>query len=141
MRLALHTDYALRVLMYLAGAQSRCTVGEIAQFFGISRDHVAKVVQRLTKAGFSRSIKGVGGGLELAKDPANIRVGEVIEAIEGNMHLLECVCAETEVCRIQQRCRLRGVLAEAERVQMEYLNSVVLTDVVKPGRHIEALLN
>ncbi|MCA9271031.1 MAG: Rrf2 family transcriptional regulator [Planctomycetales bacterium] len=132
MRLSLQTDYALRTLIYLAGRPERATVTEIAEFFQISRDHVAKVVHRLAKLGMARSVRGVGGGVELGRDAAEISIGEVILAIEGNAHLLECV-ERDKVCVIQPGCRLRGVLAEAERLQMEYLESVKLADVVTPG--------
>ena len=139
MKLSLHTDYGLRLLMYLAGSAERSTVGEVAEFFDVSRDHMAKVAQQVVRTGWARSIKGIGGGLELAHDPAAIRVGEVIATLERNTHLLECVCAEQELCRIQSRCKLRKVLAKAEKVQMAYLNSVTLKDLAKPGRHLEAL--
>ena len=138
MQLALQTDYALRSLIYLAGKPGRATVAEIAGFFSISRDHVAKVVHLLAKRGFVRSIRGVGGGVELGRSPDDISVGEVILAMEGNMHLLECVAA-TGVCIIEQGCRLKGVLANAERIQMEYLQSVKLSDVVKPGGQLVEL--
>ena len=138
MQLALQTDYALRALIYLAGRSKRGTVAEIASFYRISRDHVAKVVHRLARLGFVRSIRGLGGGVELARAPAEISVGEVILAMEGNMHLLECV-GTAGVCTIEKRCQLKGVLAEAERIQMQYLQSVPLSDVVKPGGQLVEL--
>lgn len=139
MKLSLHTDYALRLLMYLAGSAERSTVREVAEFFDVSRDHMAKVAQQVVRAGWVRSIKGIGGGLELVQDAADISVGGVIASMEGNTRLLECVCSTQDLCRIQQRCKLRKVLAKAERIQMEYLNSVTLKDLAKPGRHLEAL--
>ena len=129
MRLALHTDYALRVLIFLAIHGHRAKIGQIAEFFHISRDHLAKVVQRLNQELFIRTIRGVGGGLELARRPEEIRIGDVIERFEGGMHLLDCVVVE-DVCVIQPGCRLRNVLIEAEQVQLNYLNSVTLADVV-----------
>ena len=129
MRLALHTDYALRVLIYLATHRRRSKISEIAEFFQISKDHLAKVAQRLNQELLVRSIRGVGGGLELARRPEEIRIGEVIARFEGGMHLLDCVVVE-DVCVIQPNCRLRNVLIEAERVQREYLNSVTLADIV-----------
>ena len=90
------------------------------------------MVQRLAKLGYIRGIRGIGGGIELRKKPAEVRVGQVILDFEGGMNLLECVSTEN-VCVIQPGCRLRKVLAQAEQLQMEYLNSVKLSDVVKPG--------
>lgn len=133
MRLSLHTDYGLRTLMYLCGVKQRATVGQIAEFFGISKDHLSKVAQHLTRLGFIRSVRGIGGGLELAARPESLSIGEVVEKLEGSTQLLECVSAQTQVCVIQPRCRLRRVLAEAERIQMEYLRSIKLSDIAKTG--------
>jgi Rrf2 family transcriptional regulator, nitric oxide-sensitive transcriptional repressor len=138
MRLALLTDYALRTLIYLVGKPGRANIQEVADFYRISPHHVAKVVHRLGRLGYVRSIRGVGGGIEMARSPQDIRVGEVILAFEGNMHLLECV-GTPKVCVIQPRCRLREALAEAERRQLAYLNEVLLSDIVQPGGQLEDL--
>ena len=129
MRLALQTDYALRTLMYLGSRDDRATVSEIAEFYRISAAHIAKVVHQLGRLGYVRNLRGVGGGVELGRPVADIRVGEVILAFEGNMHLLECVGTEG-VCKIESFCKLKSVLARAERVQMDYLNGVTLLDVL-----------
>jgi Rrf2 family nitric oxide-sensitive transcriptional repressor len=131
MRLALHTDYALRTLIYLAARPGRASASQVAGFFRISKDHVAKVAQALTRLGYVRSMRGVGGGIELLKKPEDIRIGQVIRDFEGNMHLLECVGVEN-VCVIQPGCRLRTVLAQAERLQMDYLDTMRLVDIVVP---------
>jgi Rrf2 family nitric oxide-sensitive transcriptional repressor len=132
MRLALQTDYALRTLIFLAGKPGRASIGQVAEFFRISKDHVAKVVQSLARLGYVRSIRGIGGGIELLKQPDDIRIGRVIRDFEGSMQLLECV-GVPNVCVIQPGCRLRGVLARAEQLQMDYLDSVRLSEVVQPG--------
>lgn len=134
MRLGLQTDYGLRILMYLASVDQRATIPDIATFYQISKDHLAKVAQRLSREGYVRSIRGIGGGLELSKSPDEISLGDVIRKLEGSMELLECVNATQIVCVLQPSCRLRGVLAEAERLQMEYLFSVRLSDVVTLGQ-------
>jgi|SRR4051794_21105962 Rrf2 family nitric oxide-sensitive transcriptional repressor len=135
MRLGLHTDYALRTLMYLAGRKQRASVAEVAAFYAISKDHVAKVVQSLARHGYVRSIRGAGGGIEIARRADEISVGQVVRDFEGSLRLLACVGVEN-VCVIQPRCKLRKVLAEAERLQVEYLNSVRLSDVVRPGGNL-----
>jgi Rrf2 family nitric oxide-sensitive transcriptional repressor len=128
-RLDLQTDYALRSLMFLGARPGRAKIDEIAEFFAISRPHVAKVVNQLARLGFIRSVRGAGGGIELVRDPATISVGEVVRAFEGQTHLLECVSIDN-VCAIQSWCKLRTVLGEAERIQMEYLDGVSLADVL-----------
>ncbi|MCS6976019.1 MAG: Rrf2 family transcriptional regulator [Gemmatales bacterium] len=138
MRLSLQTDYALRTLMYLASASERATVEEIAQFYRISGDHVAKVVSQLVRLGLVRSRRGPGGGVELARDPASISVGEVIQAFEGPVHLLDCLGQEG-VCVIESFCKLKSVLAKAERIQREYLAGVSLQDVLPTRAQIRNL--
>ncbi|MFO0927162.1 MAG: Rrf2 family transcriptional regulator [Gemmataceae bacterium] len=128
MRLSLFTDYALRTLLYLASHARRATVREVADFYGISADHVAKAVNLLARLGYLRSVRGIGGGIELGRAPETIRLGELIVALEGNMHLLECVGC-SGVCAIESFCKLKGVLARAEQVQREYLDSVTLRDL------------
>lgn len=129
MRLSLHTDYALRTLLFLASRPGRASAAQVAEFYRISKDHIAKVIQSLVRLGYVRSIRGIGGGIELKKTPTEIRLGELIVAFEGNMNLLECVSTEN-ICVIQAGCRLKTVLAKAERLQLEYLNTVCLSDLL-----------
>lgn len=138
MKFTTQTDFALRTLMYLATRTERANVADVARLFGISVHHVAKVVNLLARYGYVRSLRGVGGGIELARLPEEIRLGDVIERFEGNLHLLDCVDTEN-VCAIQSFCKLKGVLAEAERIQLEYLNSVTLADVSPTRRELSRI--
>jgi Rrf2 family nitric oxide-sensitive transcriptional repressor len=135
MRLTAHTDFALRTLMYLAVTPERATVGQVAQLYGVSAHHMAKVVNHLARLGYLRSVRGIGGGIELARSPQDIRLGDVIQLLEGNTHLLECVSTD-DVCAIQTFCKLKGVFAEAERLQMDYLKGITLADVVPTKRQL-----
>lgn len=137
MQLTTQTDYALRTLMFLATRTGRSNVADVAGLFGISVHHVAKVVNQLSRFGYLRSVRGVGGGIELARDPREIRVGEVIRCFEGDLHLLSCI-GTPNVCSIQSFCKLKGVLAEAERIQVDYLNSVTLADVLPSRQQLDA---
>jgi len=129
MRLSLQTDYALRTLMFLASRPGRSTVAAVAEFYQISSPHVAKVVNQLARLGYVRSIRGIGGGIELGRPADEIRIGDIVEAFEGNLHLLECV-GRDNVCTIQPNCKLRRVLAHAELLQVNYLKEVRLSDVL-----------
>lgn len=85
MRITQHTDYALRVLMYVGSNAARLvTIAEIAERFGISRTHLMKVVNRLVRAGFLSGKRGKGGGLSLAQAPGQIRIGDVFRAMEAD---------------------------------------------------------
>jgi Rrf2 family transcriptional regulator, nitric oxide-sensitive transcriptional repressor len=132
-RLNLSTDYALRTLLYLASRGSeQASCREVAAFYGISGDHVAKVVQHLAHAGMVRAGRGRGGGLRLGRATERISVGEVVELFEGPVALLECVTREG-VCRIQPGCRLRHVLDAAGSRLIQELKGVTLADLVPPG--------
>lgn len=135
MALTAHTDFALRTLMYLAVKDERATVAQIAELYGISSSHLSKVINQLSRLGYVRSIRGIGGGIELARPADEICLGQVVESFEGNLHLLDCVATEN-VCSIQSFCKLKGVLAEAERIQLEYLNAVTLADVIPTRRQL-----
>tara|TARA_R110002111_G_scaffold262613_1_gene339540 strand:+ start:154483 stop:154902 length:420 start_codon:yes stop_codon:yes gene_type:complete len=138
MQLTMQTDYALRTLMFLASRSERAKIADVAELFDISINHVAKVVNLLSRYGYIRSVRGLGGGIEIAKSLDEIRLGDVIERFEGNLHLLECINTEN-VCVIQPFCKLKGVLAEAERIQLEYLNSVTLADVTPSSRQLMSI--
>lgn len=129
MHLSLHTDYALRTLLYVATRTGRVTVAEVAEFYGISPHHVGKVVHQLGRLGYIRNHRGPGGGIELARAPAEITLGNVVLDFEGSVQLLDCVSAPG-VCVIQPGCVLRGVLAEAERRLVDYLQSVTLESLL-----------
>lgn len=124
--------------MFLAARGERCTIDAVAELFGISRAHVAKVVSQLARFGYIRSVRGIGGGIELSRPADQIAVGEVIVAFEGPMHLLDCV-GMGDVCIVEKFCKLKNVLAKAERVQLEYLNSVTLADVVPTKRQLAGI--
>lgn len=138
MRLTLQTDYALRTLMFLAIQPQRSTVADVARLFNISAAHVAKVVNQLARLRLVRSVRGVGGGIELAQAPDKIRLGDVIAAFEGRLKLLDCVDTEG-VCAIESFCRLKTVLSYAEKIQTDYLNSVTLADVLPGDRQMHEL--
>lgn len=129
MKFNLFTDYALRSLMYLCWNRGRTvTAEEISVFYGISRDHVVKVIQELSRQGYVQARRGRGGGSVLARDPKSIPVGEVISTFEGPPALLECL-RSSHVCVIEPGCKLRNVLAEAQLRMMQYLESVTLDDI------------
>src|SRR5678816_4317022 len=92
MRLTLYTDYALRVLMYAALRQHEVTtIDEVANAFGISRNHLVKVVQALGQNGFLSTRRGIGGGFTLAMPPANICLGDVVRLTESDEHVLSLI--------------------------------------------------
>ncbi|MCC6947910.1 MAG: Rrf2 family transcriptional regulator [Bradyrhizobiaceae bacterium] len=134
MRLTNFSDYALRVLIYAAARRDRLiTIEETAAVYGISRAHLMKVVNQLTRAGFLKAVRGRSGGLTLAKRPNQIKIGDVLRATEPDFALVECFTPDNK-CRITPRCRLRGVLKEALAAFNSTLDRYTLADLIlKPG--------
>jgi Rrf2 family nitric oxide-sensitive transcriptional repressor len=129
-RLNLSTDYALRLLLYLASSPGRqASTREVAGFYQISSDHLSKVAQHLAHAGYVRAGRGRTGGLRLGKPAEQISVGDVVELFEGPVALLECVNTE-HVCVIQPHCRLRSVLQRAGAQLVREMKQVTLADLV-----------
>lgn len=130
MRLTNFSDYALRVLMYAATRSDRLiTIEETSEIYGISRTHLMKVANQLTRAGFLKATRGRTGGLALAKRPDKIGLGDVVRATEPDFALVECFTAENS-CLITPRCRLKGVLGEALAAFVATLDRYTLADLV-----------
>jgi Rrf2 family nitric oxide-sensitive transcriptional repressor len=141
MRLTTFTDYALRVLIYVAvHPNGRTTIAEIATAFGISENHLTKIVHTLGKAGFLANVRGRGGGIELAKPAASINVGAVVRSTEPAPMPAECFDRSTNTCSIAPHCRLRGVLAEAVRAFDAVLAKYTLADLVENRRTLAKTL-
>lgn len=130
MRLTTFTDYTLRVLMYLAiDPERRATIPEIAGAYGISENHLMKVVHRLAGSGLIESVRGKGGGVRLLRPAAEIRLGQVIRAAEGDVAIVECFSPESNACRITPACRLKGILAEGFGALYRTLDNYTLADL------------
>ncbi len=131
MRLTLHTDYALRLLMLLAAEPGELrTIASVAQRHAISRHHLIRVAQTLVRAGFLKAQRGRGGGLALARPAAQIRLGAVVRCTEDGLALVECFDAASSRCLIAGACGLRSPLAEATRAFFATLDRYTLADLV-----------
>lgn len=130
MRLSLHADYALRALIYLATTPDEATTaGAIAGAYGISKNHLVKVLQRLRDLGFVETVRGRGGGVRLAQAPDAIRLGAVVRQTEDLGELVECFNLETNTCPLATVCLLQRRLDEALRAYVEVLDRYTLADV------------
>ncbi len=133
MQLTLHTDYSLRVLLYLAARNERLvTISELSQAYGISRNHLVKVVHRLAQCGWIETFRGKGGGMRLAFPPEQINVGAIVRQMEPHMHLLECFDASANTCSISPVCTLKRVMYQARRAFMDVLDQYTLADALGP---------
>ena len=141
MHLTVFSDYTLRVLMYLALDRTRlATIPEIAAAYGISENHLMKVVHRLACAGIVESVRGKGGGVRLARAPEDIRLGAIVRASEGDAPIVECLSADPHACRIARPCRLKGILVGAFDALYDSLDRHTLADLVEQPRALKHAL-
>ncbi|MBN9062998.1 MAG: hypothetical protein BGP06_09005 [Rhizobiales bacterium 65-9] len=130
MRLTAHTDYGLRVLMTLAVISDRLvTIEELADRHKISRNHLMKVAQTLVGLGLVESVRGRGGGLRLARDPATLRIGAVVQALETDMGLVACLGDDASSCVLSGACRLTAALKRAMTAFLAELDHITLRDL------------
>ena len=132
MQLTKQTDYALRLLIYLAAVGRRVSIAEVAEAQGISRTHLMKIANLLTVRGFIAAARGRGGGISLARTAETIKLKDVIRATEPSCPLVDCLG-----CRLIARCRLEPILDEAMAAFWSVLGDYSLADLVtrKVGRH------
>lgn len=130
MRLSLYTDFSLRLLVYLAGVKTGQPVGAavVAERYKISAHHMRKVAQGLRRLGYVESVSGRRGGLRLAVPADALRIGDVVEAMEGSGGLVDCARGP---CALHGACLLKGALDRAERGFLDELKKYTLADVVR----------
>ena len=134
MRLTSFTDYSLRVLIYLAvKGEDSATIAEIADSYGISKNHLMKVVQELSRKGYLFACRGKNGGLRLKIRPADINVGELVRAMENDLALAECLGRNNQ-CILTPACTLQALFAEALEAFLGVLDGYTLEDILPAKR-------
>lgn len=141
MRLTLHTDYGLRVLLYVGlKRDALTTIPEIVRHFDMSKGHVMKVVHRLAQKGYLQTIRGKKGGMRLARGPTEIGVGAVVRDMEQELGVLGCLQDKEGYCRIEECCILRSALREATNAFLAALDRYTIADLLQPQRALARLL-
>lgn len=130
MRLTSFSDYALRMLMLAASSGERTiTIEQTARIFNVSRTHLNKVANTLTRGGYLTAIRGRSGGLRLGRAPESIRIGDVIRLTEPDFALVECLATGNQ-CVLTRCCKLSGMLSEAMGAFLATLDRFTLADIV-----------
>jgi Rrf2 family nitric oxide-sensitive transcriptional repressor len=141
MKLTSFSDYTLRVLMFLALHRDRlATIPEIAAAYGISENHLMKVVHQLARAGVIESLRGKGGGIRLALAPEDIRLGQIVRNSEGTAPIVECLGDPPGACRIAPACQLSAVLVRAFDALFATLDEYTLADLVRSPQSLKSIL-
>lgn len=131
MRMTLHTDYALRILMMLGASESRpVTVQQVADSYGLSRNHLLKVALNLRNMGLIAATRGRSGGIALTQPPENINIGAVVRATENDLAPVECM-RKGGTCLLSPSCRLKGVVREALEAYFAVFDKYSLADLIQ----------
>ena len=139
MQLTKFSDYAVRVLMFADGAGNRLvTIDQMSEAYKVSRTHLTKVVNRLTRSGFLLAVRGRSGGLKLAKRPDDIRLGDVVRSTESGFSIVECFTTGNS-CVIAGRCQLAGVMDEARENFLATLDQYTLADIALKPRDLKRI--
>lgn len=141
MRITAYSDYALRILIYLALQPERfCTIAEIAERHKISRAHVMKIVHQLGRSGLIETVRGRSGGARLARSPETIVVGDVLRETETDLSIVPCLDSPSN-CQITPHCQLKLAMSEALRAFFRVLDGYRLSDLVAEPKGLLADLD
>lgn len=143
MQLTRFSDYTLRTLIAVGlSDDAGITIAEIADRYGISRNHLMKVVHQLGQAGYLETSRGKGGGLRLAREPERIRLGEVLRYTEGAFALVPCFDGSAQPrCVIEPACVLKHVLRDGIEAFLQVMDAHTLADLLRPRRRLKSLLS
>jgi Rrf2 family nitric oxide-sensitive transcriptional repressor len=140
MQLSAFADYSLRVLIYVGlDPSGRTSITDVANAYGISRNHVVKVVHRLQALGHLQTFRGRGGGIELGRPPEQIGVGQLVQQLE-NLQVVECFKTEGQ-CVLTGRCVLQQALVEAVAAFVAVLDGYTLADLLQPSTRLARALS
>lgn len=144
MRLTDYTDYSLRVLVYLAvRGEGLSTIQDISQAYGISKNHLMKVVQQLAEHGWVETVRGRNGGLRFAQGSRALTVGDVVRAMESDFALVACLPdqhGQRRSCVIMPHCRLREALEAAANAFLAELDRYTIGELAQPQSGLASLL-
>ncbi|KAA8997741.1 nitric oxide-sensing transcriptional repressor NsrR [Affinibrenneria salicis] len=138
MQLTSFTDYGLRALIYMASLPDgqMTSISEVTDVYGVSRNHMVKIINQLSHAGYVRAVRGKNGGIRLGKPANAILIGDVVRALEP-LTLVNC---QSDFCHITPACRLKQVLNQAVQNFLLELDKHTLADMVTDNPSLYQLL-
>jgi Rrf2 family protein len=129
LRFTKRADYGLMAMYYIAAQERSVSAKRIAEEFSIPPELMAKILQRLAKRRLIVSHNGPKGGYELARDPREITVGEVLRAIEGPLRIVSCMTGDGD-CPQFSRCNLRRPVEKIQTSISRLLDTMTLSELV-----------
>ena len=140
MQITTRTDYSLRMLIYLYTHQGEPVgVQQVADAYGISVNHLAKVAQTLVRAGWVESVRGRNGGFTITPAALEVSIGEIFRYTETNMELVACFGSE-ESCVIEPVCGLKHLLEQAKQAFLKELDQKRLPDIASKRAKLAKLI-
>jgi len=132
------TDYGLRALIFMAALpQGKMTnITEVTETYGVSRNHMVKIINQLSRAGYVSAVRGKNGGIRLGKPASEIVIGQVVRDMEP----LQLVNCHSDFCHITPACRLKQALHDAVQSFLAVLDSYTLADLVEDNHPLYQLL-
>lgn len=130
MQLTRHTDYALRLLIFLSCQEKNVlvTIDHAASSLNVTKNHLAKVVHKLAQHGYIKTVRGNQGGFCLARGGNEIFLGHVVRAMEINLDIIDC---QKPVCPLAGCCDLKGILNDARDAFLSTLDKYRLSDITR----------
>lgn len=142
MHLTSQTDYALRLLMYLGAISPEMrTIAQIAAELKISKNHLMKIVNKLTSVELLKTVRGKSGGVTINRNAYNITIAEIVEHTEPNFAIVECLGKENCKCVFTGYCSLTTLFTDAKSVFIEHLRTKTLSDIIKENSILSSALN
>lgn len=138
MQLTSFTDYGLRALIYMASLPEgkMTSITEVTEIYGVSRNHMVKIINQLSREGYVAAVRGKNGGIRLGRAAKDICIGDVVRDLEP-LALVNC---NSEFCHITSACRLKRALSKAVQSFLKELDNYTLADLVEENQPLYKLL-
>ena len=135
MQLASTTDYAIRIVCYLAAQRQMISTSELSQELSVPASYIPKITKKLKQAGIIKACEGIKGGYQIAKQPENISLRDVISCTESTMAISRCLekeggCSKNYIAC----CKVHQILMDLQNIYNNRLESVKISDIIRPGK-------
>ena len=135
MQLTSTTDYAIRIVCYLAAQRQMISTSELSQELSVPSSYIPKITKKLKQAGIIKACEGIKGGYQIAKQPENISLRDVISCTESTMAISRCLekeggCSQNYIAC----CKVHQILLDLQNIYNNRLESVKISDIIRPGK-------